>query len=65
VQDLRLPGMLHARAVRQPSPGARLLDFDTGPIDLVAIANAVRGAAGVHLRDLPLSAEKVKQAVGV
>ncbi|WP_158922473.1 molybdopterin cofactor-binding domain-containing protein [Acidisphaera sp. S103] len=33
VQDLRLPGMLHARVVRQPSYGATLLDFDTGPIE--------------------------------
>jgi nicotinate dehydrogenase subunit B len=33
IQDLRLPGMLHARAVRQPSVGAKLLDFDTGPIE--------------------------------
>ncbi len=33
VQDIRLPGMLHARAIRQPSVGARLLDFDTAPIE--------------------------------
>ncbi len=33
VQDMRLPGMLHARAIRQPSVGAALLDFDTGPIE--------------------------------
>ena len=33
VQDLRLPGMLHARAIRQPSVGAKLLDFDTGPVE--------------------------------
>ena len=33
VQDMRLPGMLHARAIRQPSVGATLLDFDTGPIE--------------------------------
>jgi nicotinate dehydrogenase subunit B len=33
VQDIRLPGMLHARAVRQPSAGAKLLDFDTGPVE--------------------------------
>jgi CO/xanthine dehydrogenase Mo-binding subunit len=33
VQDIRLPGMLHARAVRQPSVGAQLLDFDTSPIE--------------------------------
>ncbi|HQT76890.1 MAG: aldehyde dehydrogenase [Rhodospirillales bacterium 20-64-7] len=33
VQDMRLPGMLHARAVRQPGNGATLLDVDTGPIE--------------------------------
>ena len=33
VQDLRLPGMLHARAIRQPSVGAKLLDFDIGPVE--------------------------------
>jgi nicotinate dehydrogenase subunit B len=29
VQDLRLPGMLHARVIRQPSAGAKLLRADT------------------------------------
>ncbi len=29
VQDIRLPGMLHARALRQPSAGARLRTLDT------------------------------------
>ncbi len=33
IQDLRLPGMLHARAVRQPSPGAVLRTVDTAPIE--------------------------------
>jgi nicotinate dehydrogenase subunit B len=33
VQDLRLPGMLHARVVRQPSPGARLRSVDAGTIE--------------------------------
>ncbi len=32
IQDLRLPGMLHARAVRQPSAGAVLRAVDTAPI---------------------------------
>jgi nicotinate dehydrogenase subunit B len=36
LQDLRLPGMLHARVVRQPSVGARLLDFDSGPVERMA-----------------------------
>jgi nicotinate dehydrogenase subunit B len=33
IQDIRLAGMLHARAIRQPSVGAKLLDFDTGPVE--------------------------------
>src|SRR5262249_14023816 len=32
VQDLRLPGMLHARVVRPPMPGAQLVSFDAGKI---------------------------------
>jgi CO/xanthine dehydrogenase Mo-binding subunit len=30
VHDLRLPGMVHARVVRPPQPGARLVSIDTG-----------------------------------
>lgn len=33
VQDLRLPGMLHARLVRPPSYGARLIDCDTSAVE--------------------------------
>jgi CO/xanthine dehydrogenase Mo-binding subunit len=33
VQDMRLPGMVHARIVRPPSYGAQLTDCDTGEID--------------------------------
>jgi nicotinate dehydrogenase subunit B len=33
VQDLRLPGMVHARVVRPPSYGAELSECDTGPIE--------------------------------
>jgi nicotinate dehydrogenase subunit B len=32
VQDMRMPGMLHARAVRQPSAGATLLRADTDAV---------------------------------
>ena len=32
IQDMRLPGMLHARAVRQPSAGAVLRAIDTSPV---------------------------------
>jgi len=33
VHDLRLPGMLHARVVRPPSYGAKLLSIDAGPVE--------------------------------
>ncbi|OAF15149.1 aldehyde dehydrogenase [Bradyrhizobium centrolobii] len=33
VQDIRLPGMLHARVVRPPSYGAHLTDCDTSPAE--------------------------------
>jgi CO/xanthine dehydrogenase Mo-binding subunit len=33
VQDMRLPGMLHARVVRPPSYGAQLLECDTTAVD--------------------------------
>ncbi|HEY2132075.1 MAG TPA: molybdopterin cofactor-binding domain-containing protein [Acetobacteraceae bacterium] len=43
VQDLRLPGMLHARAIRQPSVGAKLLEFDTAPVErLPGVVKIVR-----------------------
>jgi nicotinate dehydrogenase subunit B len=32
VQDMRLPGMVHGRVVRPPSPGARLLDVDAAAV---------------------------------
>ena len=33
VQDMRLPGMVHARVVRPGGPGAQLLSLDTAPIE--------------------------------
>jgi len=33
VQDLRLPGMMHARILRQPSPGAVLQSLDTAAVE--------------------------------
>ena len=33
VQDLRLPGMLHARVVRPPSYGAQLIAVDTAAVE--------------------------------
>ncbi len=32
IQDMRLPGMVHARVVRPPSGGAKLLDADTASV---------------------------------
>ncbi len=59
VQDLRLPGMLHARIVRQPSAGAVLLGLDDGPV------LAMRGVVGV-VRDgsyLAVAAQEEWQAI--
>jgi CO/xanthine dehydrogenase Mo-binding subunit len=59
LQDLRLPGMLHARAIRQPSLGARLLDFDTGPVErMPGVVRLVREASY-----LAVVAEKEWQAI--
>jgi nicotinate dehydrogenase subunit B len=33
VQDLRMPGMVHARVVRPPRPGATLTDLDTSAVE--------------------------------
>jgi CO/xanthine dehydrogenase Mo-binding subunit len=46
VQDMRLPGMLHARAVRQPSAGAVLLRADTdGVARMPGVVKVVREAS--------------------
>jgi nicotinate dehydrogenase subunit B len=46
VQDMRLPGMLHARAVRQPSAGAVLLRADTdGVARMPGVVRVVREAS--------------------
>ncbi|MGA3401299.1 MAG: molybdopterin cofactor-binding domain-containing protein [Acetobacteraceae bacterium] len=43
VQDMRLPGMLHARVVRPPHPGARLVALDTGGVEtLPGVRQVVR-----------------------
>ncbi|VVQ35077.1 xanthine dehydrogenase family protein molybdopterin-binding subunit [Pseudomonas fluorescens] len=36
VQDMRLPGMLHARVIRPPHPGCTLQAFDTASIEALA-----------------------------
>jgi nicotinate dehydrogenase subunit B len=43
VQDLRLPGMVHARLVRPPSAGARLLGVDSAAVEqLPGVLKVVR-----------------------
>jgi CO/xanthine dehydrogenase Mo-binding subunit len=43
VQDLRLPGMLHARVVRPPSYGAKLLDVDLAGVQkLIGVVQVIR-----------------------
>ncbi len=43
VQDMRLPGMVHARVVRPPSYGAQLTDCDTAAIEkLPGVVKVVR-----------------------
>jgi nicotinate dehydrogenase subunit B len=59
LQDMRLPGMLHARAVRQPSVGAKLLAFDTGPVErMKGVVKVVREGSY-----LAVVAEKEWQAI--
>ncbi len=42
LQDFRLPGMLHARVIRPPSIGARLLEVDATGLDRIPGAQLVR-----------------------
>jgi CO/xanthine dehydrogenase Mo-binding subunit len=59
VQDMRLPDMLHARAVRQPSVGAKLLAFDTGPVErMPGVVKVIRDGSY-----LAVVAEKEWQAI--
>ncbi len=41
VDDVRLPGMLHAAALRSPHHNARIIDVDTGPAEAMAGVRAV------------------------
>lgn len=55
IHDVRLPGMLHARVVRPPSPGAKLVSIDEG---------SVPGVRVVHLGNfVGVVAEREEQAV--
>jgi CO/xanthine dehydrogenase Mo-binding subunit len=42
VHDLRLPGMLHARVVRPPSPGAQLLSIDRAAGHRAGVVKVIR-----------------------
>ena len=55
VHDVRLPGMLHARVVRPPSPGAKLISLDESSVPAVLV---------VHLNNfIAVVAEREEQAV--
>ncbi len=55
VQDLRLPGMLHGRVVRAPSPDARLVSLDP---------NSVRHAQVVHIGNfVAVVSEREEEAI--
>ncbi len=55
VHDVRLPGMLHARVVRPPSPGAKLVSLDESSVPDVQV---------VHLGNfVGVVAEREEQAV--
>ncbi|HZC94704.1 MAG TPA: molybdopterin cofactor-binding domain-containing protein, partial [Bradyrhizobium sp.] len=59
VQDMRLPGMLHARIVRPPSYGAQLTECDTSAVEkLPGMVNVIRDG-----NFLAVVAEKEFQAV--
>jgi CO/xanthine dehydrogenase Mo-binding subunit len=59
VQDIRLPGMVHARVVRPPSYGAQLRDCDTSAIEkLPGVVKVVRDG-----NFLAVAAKKEFQAV--
>jgi nicotinate dehydrogenase subunit B len=59
VQDLRLPGMTHARVVRPPSYGAQLSDCDTGAVaQMPGVVKVVRDG-----NFIAVVAEKEFQAV--
>ena len=59
VQDLRLPGMVHARVVRSPSYGAKLLSFDEAAVaGMPGVLKIVRNGSY-----LAVIAEKEWQAI--
>ena len=64
--DVVLPSILHARLFRSSVPRAKIRRLDasralSGVAAVLAhvLANAVAGATGVRIKDLPTSAEKL------
>ncbi len=59
VQDMRLPGMVHARVVRPPSYGAQLIDCDTAAVEkMPGVVKVVRDG-----NFLAVAAEKEFQSI--
>ncbi|WP_182086487.1 molybdopterin cofactor-binding domain-containing protein [Aureimonas sp. ME7] len=59
VQDMRPEGMMHGRVVRPPSPGARLVSVDAGPVEAMpGVLKVVRDGSF-----LGLLAEREWQAI--
>jgi nicotinate dehydrogenase subunit B len=59
VQDMRLPGMVHARVVRPPSYGAQLTDCDTAAVEnLPGVVKVIRSG-----NFLAVAAKKEFQAI--
>ncbi|GGD11110.1 xanthine dehydrogenase family protein molybdopterin-binding subunit [Aureimonas glaciei] len=59
VQDMRPDGMVHGRVIRPPSPGARLVSVNTGPVEaLPGVLKVVRDGSF-----LGVLAEKEWQAI--
>jgi nicotinate dehydrogenase subunit B len=65
VQDMRLPGMVHARVVRPPSYGAQLTACETGPVETMpGVVKVVRdGNFLAVVADKEFRAVKAMQAL--
>ena len=57
IQDLRVPGMLHARLARPPNPGAKLVSIDKAPCKISPSVKVV------HADFLGVVAEREEQAI--
>jgi CO/xanthine dehydrogenase Mo-binding subunit len=60
-----VPEMVEVHVIDRPGqPFLGTGEAAQGPT-AAALANAIAGAAGIRLRDIPLTAAKVKAAIGV